>query len=311
MMKRSGNGTFFYNLRKYKHLYLLILPGFVYFIVFHYIPMFGVVISFQNFQPFSGLQKMIFQPEWVGLKHFQTFFNSFYFNRLLTNTLLISGYKLLFGFPAAIVLALMINEVTHNGFKRMVQTISYLPHFLSWVIITGMLVTMLAQTTGPINTIITAFGGTPVAFLGETGYFRSILVASDMWAKVGWGSILYLAALSGINPALYESARMDGANRLQQAIHISLPGISNIITITLVLSVGDILNAGFEQVVLLYSPVVYSVGDIIDTYVYREGLLNSNFSYAAAIGMFKNVVGLLFLLVTNYAVKRMGKEGIW
>lgn len=309
--RKHAKSGFFYNILKYKFLYLLIAPGLLYFIIFHYIPMYGVVIAFQDFKPFGGLENMIFHPDWVGFKHFQEFFDSYYIGRLLSNTILISSYKLLFGFPAPIILALMLNEVVHTRFKRIVQTISYLPHFLSWVIISGMVMALLSQTSGPLNAIIVALGGKPIAFLGETDYFRSILVGSDIWASVGWGSILYLAALAGINPALYESAKMDGANRFQQMLYISLPGISNIISILLVLSVGGILNAGFEQVLLLYSPTVYSVGDIIDTYVYREGLMNTNFSYAAAIGMFKNAIGLVFLLTANYIVRRMGKEGIW
>lgn len=296
---------------RYKFLYLLVMPGALYFLIFHYIPMYGVVIAFQDFKPFGGLEAMITAPNWVGLLHFENFFDSYYFGRLLENTLLISSYKLLFGFPLPIVLALMLNEVVRAKFKRIVQTISYLPHFLSWVIISGMVIALLSPTSGPINLIITALGGNPVTFMGDPGYFRSVLVASDVWASVGWGSIVYLAALAGINPALYESARIDGANRFHQMVHISVPGISNIIAILFVLSVGGILNAGFEQVLLLYSPSVYSSGDIIDTYVYREGLLKNNFSYASAIGMFKNVVGLVFLIVANYVVKRMGKEGVW
>ncbi|MBP1997006.1 ABC transporter permease [Paenibacillus eucommiae] len=308
---KSRKKGFFSNISRYKFLYVLILPGLLYFIIFHYIPMYGVVIAFQDFKPFGGLEAMVLNPEWVGVKHFQEFFGSYYFGRLLENTLLISFYKLLFGFPLPIILALMLNEVVRARFKKIVQTISYLPHFLSWVIISGMVIALLSPTAGPINMIITALGGKPTAFMGEPGYFRSVVVASDVWASVGWGSIVYLAALAGINPALYESARIDGANRFRQMLHISLPGISNIISILFVLSAGNILNAGFEQVLLLYSPSVYSSGDIIDTYVYREGLLKNNFSYAAAIGMFKNVIGLLFLIVSNYVVKRMGREGVW
>jgi putative aldouronate transport system permease protein len=306
--KRRG---FLYNINKYKFLYLLILPGLLYFLVFHYIPMYGIVIAFQDFKPFSGAAKMFVNPEWVGLKHFYEFFNSFYFFALLKNTLLISLYKKIFIFPSAIVLALLLNEVRHAKFKRVVQTISYMPHFLSWVIISGLVIMLLSPTSGPVNLIIAAFGGEPVNFLGEPAYFRSILVMSDWWASIGWGSIIYLAALAGIDPAQYESAKIDGANRYRQMLHISLPGISNVIAILFVLSIGHILNVSFEQVLLLYSPTVYSVGDTIDTYVYREGLLNSRYSYAAAIGIFKNVMGLLFMLGTNYIVRKMGKEGIW
>ncbi|RAV16654.1 sugar ABC transporter permease [Paenibacillus contaminans] len=308
---KSRKKRFLGNINRYKFFYLLTLPGLLYFLIFHYIPMYGVVIAFQDFKPFGGLEAMLLKPDWVGFKHFEDFFSSYYFGRLLENTLLISFYKLLFGFPLPIILALMLNEVVRARFKKIVQTISYLPHFLSWVIISGMVIALLSPTAGPVNMVIRALGGSSIAFMGDPAYFRSIVVASDVWASVGWGSIVYLAALAGINPALYESARIDGASRFRQMLHISLPGISNIISILFVLSAANILNAGFEQVLLLYSPSVYSSGDIIDTYVYREGLLKNNFSYAAAISMFKNVIGLLFLIISNYVVKRMGKEGVW
>ncbi len=300
-----------YNVKKYKFLYALIFPGMLYFLIFHYIPMYGVVIAFQNFKPFSGIMGMLVNPEWVGLQHFSDFFHSYYFGTLLQNTVLISLYKKLFIFPSAIILALLLNEVRHERFKRTVQTISYLPHFLSWVIISGLVIMLLSPTSGLVNLLLIKLGFSSVNFLGDTSYFRSVLVVSDWWTSIGWSSIIYLAALAGIDPAQYESAKMDGANRFQQMLHISLPGISNVIAILFIMSMGQILNIGFEQVLLLYSPLVYSVGDIIDTYVYREGLLSSRYSYAAAIGMFKNVIGLGFLLITNYAVRRMGKEGLW
>ncbi|MBP1991721.1 ABC transporter permease [Paenibacillus eucommiae] len=315
----SGHGVlppapkkrYFAEMRKYKFLYLLVAPGLLYFLVFHYIPMYGVIIAFQDFKPFSSISSIWINPNWVGLEHFRNFFNSYYFGRLLQNTLLISIYKIIFGFPAPILLALLLNEVRQMRFKKIVQTISYLPHFLSWVIISGMVIAVLSPTTGAVNWLIEMFGGKSISFLSETSYFRSVLVSSEVWATIGWGSIIYIAALAGIDPAQYESVKMDGANRLQQMIYISLPGMANIISILLVLTVGGILNAGFEQVLLLYSPKVYSVGDIIDTYVYREGLINNKYSYAQAIGMFKNVIGLFFVLATNIIVKRLGREGIW
>ncbi|MBO9608038.1 MAG: sugar ABC transporter permease [Paenibacillaceae bacterium] len=305
-----GKG-FFDRIRKHKFLYLLAAPGLLYFFLFDYVPMYGVLIAFQDFKPFAGVEQLLIHPNWIGLDNFKDFFNSYYFGRLLRNTLLISSYKLLFGFPAPILLALLINEIYHNKFKRLVQTISYLPHFLSIVIVSGLLYTLLSPANGPVNAIITASGGEAIPFLSSPDYFRSILVASDIWASVGWGSIVYLAVLAGIDPGQYESARIDGANRFQQMMSISLPGMANIISILFILAVGGILNAGFQQVLLLYSPGVYNVGDIIDTFVYREGLINSRYSYAQSVGVFKSLVGLLFLLITNYIVRRLGKEGIW
>ncbi len=302
---------FIHNVVKYKFLYLLMLPGLLYFLIFCYLPMYGVVIAFQDFKPYLGLQNMLIHPNWVGLQHFRDFFESYYFFRLLRNTVLISLYKLALGFPAAIILALMLNEVKHLRFKKIVQTISYLPYFLSWIIITGMISTMLSPDSGAVNEILKAVGIGPFNFLGDNRFFRGVIVASSIWAGAGWQSIIYLAALSGVNPELYECAEIEGANRLQKVWYISLPTISNIIAIMLIFSLGDILNAGFDQIVLLYSPLVWETGDIIDTYIYREGLLNIRYSYAAAIGMFKSVIGMVFILGANYFAKRMGKEGIW
>lgn len=300
-----------YALRKHKFLYLLITPGILYFILFHYVPMYGVVIAFQDYNPFQKAGNIIFNPEWIGFENFRNFFSSYYFGRLMENTLLISFYKLLFGFPAPIVLALMLNEVYQVKLKKIIQTITYLPHFMSWVIISGLLIALLSVSSGPINQIIDSLGGQRINFLTDQSYFRSILVVSEIWQSVGWGSILYLAALSAIDPGLYESAKIDGASRLQQMLHISLPGISHIVILLFVLSTGSLLNAGFEQILLLYSPGVYDVADIIDTYVYREGLLGVRYSFAAAVGLFKNGLGLLLLLAVNYVVRRLGREGIW
>ena len=302
---------FLYNIRKYKFIYLLMLPGILYFVIFCYIPMYGVVISFQDFQPFLGIKSMLIDPVWVGFKHFIDFFNSYYFFRLIRNTLLISTYKLVLGFPAAIILALMINEVTNLRFKKVIQTISYLPYFLSWVVITGMIAAILSPESGAVNELLKMIGAGPINFLGDNRYFRGVVVVSSIWASAGWQSIIYLAALSGVNPEMYECAEMEGANRIQKVWYISLPLISSIIAIMLIFSLGDILNAGFDQIVLLYSPLVYEKGDIIDTYIYREGLLNVRYSYAAAIGMFKNIIGMIFILLANYSVKKVGKEGIW
>lgn len=296
--------------RRQKFYYFLLLPGLLYFLIFHYIPMFGVSIAFKDITPFDGIEG-IFGGEWVGFTHFKRFFDSYYFWNVLGNTIIISLYKLFFGFPAPILLALLLNEVTSKWFKKSVQTISYLPHFISMVVVAGLLTNLLSTDNGILNAILSALGKEAVSFLGEPAYFRTILVISDVWQSIGWGSILYLAAMAGIDPQLYEAAKMDGANRLRQMWHITLPGISFVISILLILNVGKFLEAGFEQIFLLYSPSVYQVADIIDTYVYRQGLLQMQYSFAAAIGVFKNIVGMVLILLANYIVKKMDQPGLW
>lgn len=296
--------------KKYKMYYLLLLPGLLYLIIFHYIPMFGIIISFKEYQPFMGVEG-IFTSEWVGLKHFQKFFNSYYFWDILGNTLAISLLKFIFGFPAPIIFALLLNEVRNKKFMKTVQTISYLPHFLSWVVVSGLLVTLLSTDNGLINIIREAMGKESIMFLGDPKYFRQVLVISDIWKGIGWGSIVYLAAISGVDQEMYEAAYIDGANRWRRIWHITLPSISHIVVIMLIFSVGGLLNAGFEQIFLLYSPAVYSVADIIDTFVYREGLQSNNYSYATAVGLFKSLVSMFLLLLTNFIAKRLDQEGIW
>ena len=290
--------------------YLLLLPGLLYLIIFHYIPMFGIIISFKDYQPFMGVKGM-FTSEWVGLKHFQKFFNSYYFWDILGNTLSISLLKFIFGFPAPIIFALLLNEVRNKKFMKTVQTISYLPHFLSWVVVSGLLVTLLSTDNGLINIIREAFGKESIMFLGDPRYFRQVLVVSDIWKGIGWGSIVYLAAISGVDQEMYEAEYIDGANRWRRIWHITLPSISHIVVIMLIFSVGGLLNAGFEQIFLLYSPSVYSVADIIDTFVYREGLQSNNYSYATAVGLFKSPVSMFLLLLTNFIANRLDQEGIW
>lgn len=304
--KRSFLDTF----KKYKMYYFLLIPGLLYLIIFHYIPMFGIIISFKDYQPFMGV-KGIYTSQWVGFKHFQKFFNSYYFWDILGNTLTISLLKFIFGFPAPIVFALLLNEVRNKKFMKTVQTISYLPHFLSWVVVSGLLVTLLSTDNGLINIIREAMGRESIMFLGDPRYFRQVLVVSDIWKGIGWGSIVYLAAISGVDQEMYEAAYIDGANRWRRIWHITLPSISNIVVIMLIFNVGGLLNAGFEQIFLLYSPSVYSVADIIDTFVYREGLQSNNYSYATAVGLFKSLVSMFLLLLTNFIAKRLDQEGIW
>jgi putative aldouronate transport system permease protein len=273
-------------------------------------PMFGIIIAFKDVSPFGGLEGILFEP-FVGFKHFTNFFNSYFFWNIMGNTVVISGLKLLMGFPTPIILALLINEVRHTLFKRTTQTISYLPHFLSMVIIAGLVYTVFSVQGGLVNHVVRLFGGEPQYFLGNPKYFRSILVGAEVWQTVGWGSILYLAGMANLNPELYEAAMIDGANKWQQVWAITLPGISHVIVILFIFRIGGLLDAGFEQILLLYSPAVYGVADIIDTYVYRSGLLSLKYSFATAVGLFKSVLALILLLTANKMAHWLGHMGIW
>ncbi len=294
----------------HRFFYVMILPGMLYFLLFHYVPIYGLLMAFKDFSPLDGMRGIL-TGDWVGMKHLSRFFGSHYFWNVLGNTLKISGLKLLFGFPAPVLFALLLNEVSRSRFKKVVQSISYAPHFLSMIVVAGILTRLLSTDSGPINQLITQLGGAPVYFLGSPRYFVSVLVASSVWQGVGWGSIIYLSAITGIDPQLYEAAMMDGAGRFRQVLHVTLPGIAGVVVIMLILSVGGIMNAGFEQVFTLYSPAVYNVADIIDTFVYREGIGKLNYSYATAVGMFKSVVAMILVLGTNFIARKMGQEGIW
>lgn len=294
----------------YRFYYLLALPGILYFIIFHYLPMIGIVIAFKDISPFGGVAGIIEGP-WVGLKHFNRFFNSIFFWNVIENTVVISGLKIIFGFPAPIVFALMLNEVFRVKFKRFVQTVSYLPHFISWVVTTGLLTALVATSGGLFTELLNDLTGERWTFLTNPDQFRGILTITHVWKTIGWSSILYLAAMSAIDPALYEAAAIDGADRFQMARHITIPSIAFVITILFIFEIGNLLDAGFEQILLLYSPAVYSVSDIIDTYVYREGLLGLKYSFAAAVGLFKGVMAFLFLVVANTLANRLGQPGLW
>ncbi len=299
-------------MKKYWLIYLMMLPGLLYLIIFQFIPMYGVVIAFQDYQPFGGLEKILFDPVWVGFKHFKEFFSSYYFTRTLVNTLIINFSKLILASVASLILALMINELRNQKFKKVTQTISYLPHFLSYVIIAGIVQFVFSPVHGPVNTVLNSLGLDTIEFIGNEKYFRQVIIGTHVWSTIGWGSIVYLAALSGVSQELYESADLDGATRIQKMLHISIPSIAPIIVIMLILDLGKVLDQGYELILLLYSPAVYSVGDIIDTYVYREGILNVNYSYSAAVGLFKNIVALVLVLASNRFVKIFDKElGVW
>ncbi len=295
------------HLRQYWDLYLIMVPGILYFIIFKYLPMWGIVIAFQDYSVFSG----IWHSDWVGLKHFESMFQNKDFYKIFKNTVLISLYKLLWGFPGPIVLALLLNEVRHVKYKRVIQTLAYLPHFLSWIIVAGILVNILSPTTGVVNEILVFLGMEPVFFMASPQWFRTIIVASDIWKDVGWGAIIYLAALAGIDPQLYEAATVDGASRWKQMRYITLPSLLPTIIILFVLRLGHVLDVGFEQIYVMYNPLVYEVGDVIETYVYRVGLTQSQFSFSTAVGLFKSLIGLVLVIVSNKAAKRMGHEGIW
>ena len=293
---------------KYWDLCLMLLPVIVYFIIFKYIPMGGIVIAFKDFKLGLGVSG----SEWVGLANFVDAFRTRFFIRAIRNTLIISVLKLCVGFPAPIILALLLNEVRHNGYKRVVQTISYLPHFLSWIIMAGILSQLLSPNNGAVNALLKSLGRKdPVPFLLDNTYFRGTVVISDVWKGVGWGSILYLAAISSIDPTLYEAAICDGATRPQRIRYITIPCIMPTITIMLILSLGGILDAGFDQLLNLYSSAVYETGDIIDTYVYRVGLVDWNYKLSTAIGLFKNVIGFMLVAGTNSVAKAISGTGIW
>ncbi len=285
---------------RHRVLYLMILPGLVYFAIFRYWPLWNAQIAFKDFQPTLG----IWGSPWVGFQHFLDFFNSYYFGQLLANTLIISVAKLVVGIPPAILLAIALQETSRRYLARLVQTISYLPHFLSWVIVYGILLAILSPSEGLINHFLRALGFEAVPFLTTPATFQPVVVLSEVWKETGWSAILFLAALLSINPTLYEAAAIDGASRWQQVRYISLPGIMGVLVLVVLLKIGSILDAGFHQIFVLYSLPVYSVGDIIDTWVYRQGILNFQFSLATAVGLFKGIIGLVMIVVANHLARR-------
>jgi putative aldouronate transport system permease protein len=293
---------------KNRYLFLMLFPVLIWYVVFAYSPMYGIQLAFKDYMIRDG----IWGSPWVGLKHFHYIFTmSPDFWHIIGNTVIISFYHIVFGFPAPIILALLFNEVRIPLFKKLAQTISYLPHFLSWIVIGGILITLLSPGSGVVNYVIKLMGFDPVYFLGTEKYFRFTLVVSAIWKEIGWGTIIYLAALAGVDSQLYEAAVLDGAGRWKQTLHVTIPSILPVIAIMLIMRVGSILDAGFDQILTLYSPAVYGVADVLDTYVYRVGLQGMQFSMTTAVGLFKNVVGLTLVLSTNYIVKKMGQEGLY
>lgn len=287
-------------------LYMLAVPVVLFYALFCYKPMYGALIAFKDFSPGRGF----FGSPWVGFEHFIRFFNSPYFYRLVRNTFLISFYNLLFGFPAPIILALLLNEVRHQTYKRAVQTITYLPHFISIIVIAGM-ITDFSLSTGLFNDIIVFLGGNRFPLLQAPKLYRTIYVASDIWQSVGWGTIIYLSSLSAIDPQLYEAAMIDGAGRFKQIIHVTLPSITPTIIILLILRIGHLLSIGYEKTILLYNPATYETADIISTYVYRVGLLEQNWSYSTAIGLFNSAINFALLLMANRISRRVSETSLW
>lgn len=282
-----------------RYVYLIFIPVALYFILFHYKPMYGIIIAFKYYSPARGISR----SPWVGFENFMRFFKDFYFPRIMRNTILISFYSIIWGFPVPIIFALLLNELKAMRFKRVVQTCSYLPHFISLVVVCSM-IKQFSITNGLFNDIIAFFGGERSQILQDPSKFRTVYVASGIWQEFGWNSIIYLAALAGIDQEQYEAARIDGAGRLAQVWHVTLPGIMSTIIILFILRMGRILSVGAEKILLLYNPATYSTADVISTYVYRKGIVGGDMSYATAVGLFNSVVNVIFLMLTNYICKK-------
>jgi putative aldouronate transport system permease protein len=307
--KSAGAAGFFRAIQAHWELYLLFAPIALWYAIFCYVPMGGIVVAFKDFKVLQGIAR----SPWAGLDNFSRFIGSPAFRSTLGNTVIISLMNLVFVFPAPIVFALLLNEVRHSLARRFIQTVSYLPHFISWTIAGGLFYMLLSPSTGAVNAIVAAFGGEAVNFMGEAEYFRWILVISSIWKGLGWGAIIYLAAIAGVDEELYEAATIDGAKRFRRIWNITLPSISNVIVIMLILQVGNILNVNFEQVFVLLNDTTLGVGETIEYYIYRVGLFSTNnYSLGAAVGLFKSVIGFAMILITNMISKRISDSGgIW
>lgn len=289
---------------KNRVFYYLIIPSIIYFVIFHYIPMYGVTLAFQDYKLFGP-------NEWVGFKYFKQIFNSPYFFQVLKNTLIISSLKLIFGLPIPMILAVLINEIRKQRFKKFIQSVVYLPHLLSWVVISSIFITVLSPVDGIVNQLISFFGGEPIPFMTSTEHFRGVLVVSEVWRSAGWDSIIYSSALLSIDPMLYEAAKVDGANRFQRIRYITLPELIKTMITLFILNMGFFLKAGFDQVFNMMNDAVLSVSDIIETYTYRVGLLQTNFSYATAVGLFQGAIGIVLIFMANKLAKKFDAPGLW
>ena len=291
---------------KYRELYLLLLPAILFFLIFRYAPMGGLVMGFQNYSPVKGFLGSPF----VGFQHFETLFSLPKFLEVFRNTVIISLYKLFIGFPVPVIFALLLNEVRHLFFKRAIQTVTYFPHFLSWVVYGGIMVLFIGPG-GAVPEGLALLGVEMPGLLVNPRYFRAILVITNILKEFGWAAIVYLAAIASIDPAIYEAAMVDGANRFQQALYITLPGLKGVMGIVFILSMGNILEAGFEQVFVMYNPAVYAVSDILDTYIYRIGLIDGRFSLATAVGLFRSVIAAVMIVIANTVLKRADQPALW
>ncbi|NOU66161.1 ABC transporter permease subunit [Paenibacillus sp. LMG 31461] len=293
--------------RKNKTIYLMLLPVVLYYLVFHYAPMYGLQIAFKDYSPMKGLT----ESQWIGFNHFKEFFDSFYFWRLLRNTILLSVYSLIMAFPAGIVLALLLNEIRSRAFKRAIQTITYMPHFISLVVIVGFMVDFL-ERNGLINNLLTSvFGIEPIPFMRQPEWFRTLYISSDIWQNVGWSSIIFLAAISNIDPSLYEASKIDGANRWKQTLHITIPGMMSTVIILLILQIGHFMSVGMDKILLMYNPATYETADVIQTYVFRKGILEAGYSYSAAVGLFNSVISFVLLIVANAIARKTSEARLW
>ncbi|CAH1191734.1 putative multiple-sugar transport system permease YteP [Paenibacillus allorhizoplanae] len=295
------------DVRKDWDLYLALLPGIAFLLLFKYTPMYGIIIAFKDFNIFDGMAA----SPWVGMKHFDKLISSASFLQVFQNTLLISVYKILFLFPLPIIIAILLNELKNMAFKRSVQTVVYLPHFLSWVIVSGLFIDLLSTNGGIVNKIIVSMGGEPIRFFLDSQIFRSVLIGTSGWKETGWNTIIYLAALASIDPGLYEAAKIDGANKWKQIVHITLPGLIPIILLMFILRLGYVLEAGTEQILVMYNPSVYNVADVIGTYVYRIGLGEQDYSFSTAVGVFESVVAFILILTGNGLARKFFGRGIW
>lgn len=304
LLKRK---SFWAKVKRDKFLILMVLPVVIHFLVFRYYPMYGNIIAFKNYSPVKG----ILGSPWAGFKYFKQFFSSPYCFRVIRNTILISFYALLWGFPLPIFFALMTNDLKSPGYKKVVQSLSYIPYFISTVVVAGMLFNFLSPSTGIINKFLGMFGVDPIHFLMDPKWFRTVFVASGIWQGFGWSSIVYIAALSGVNPELYEAATIDGAGRFNKIWHVSLPCILPTIIITLILNIGSFMSVGYEKIILLYNPVTMETADVISSYVYRVGLVENNASLGAAVGLFNAFINLVLVTTTNKIAKKISDVSLW
>lgn len=294
------------DIRKHTCIYLLALPVIAYYILFKYVPMYGALVAFQDYVPAKGMM----DSAWVGFKHFRNFFQDPYFFRLLKNTLMISVQSIIFGFPAPVIFALLLNEVRSSKFKKVIQTTTYLPHFISMMVICGMITTFTSRT-GLINSIIAFFGGERSNLLARPELFRPIYIISDIWQTMGWGSIVYLAALSAVDTEQYEAASIDGASKLKQIWHVTLPGILPTVVTMFILRLGGLMSVGYEKIILLANDMTYETADVISSYVYRRGIVGGEYSYSTAIGLFNSVVSIIIVISANYISRRVGETSLW